>query len=169
MSIIRHYSQTSIVTSFHKQQAAQILSITSTTRSYIYKLLLALQAEAVLGLKNIRVATRFIELLLKSLPLRVVDAVNVVLNLNDHASILGDNSGEVLVILETLGLLERHGALLLSAAVELESILISVDVELDARPGGGDSGHRTLGSPVKVSELATVDAVAGVWDWLAML
>jgi hypothetical protein len=147
--------------SFYKQQAAQILSITSTTNP-ISNLLLALQAEAVLGLKNIRVATWLIELLLKSLPLRVVDAVNVVLNFNDHASVLGDDSGEVLVVLETLGLLERHGTLLLSAAVELEGILISVDVELDTRPGGGDSGHGTLGSPVIVAELAAVDAVASV-------
>lgn len=159
--IIRHQSN------FHCHFISQTASRSNIInyfnyRPNIYKLLLALQAEAVLGLKNIGVATRLIQLLLKSLPLRVVDAVDVVLNLNDHASVLGDNSGKVLVILKTLGLLEGHGALLLSTAVELEGVLISVDVELNARPGGGDSGHGALGSPVKVTKLATVDAVAGV-------
>lgn len=92
----------------------------------------------------------------------MVDSVNVVLNLKNNTSVLGNSSGEVLVILKTLGALEREVTLLLCAAVELEGILVRVDVDLDTGPRRGECSDGTLGAPVVVAELATVDSVAVV-------
>ena len=101
-------------------------------------------------------------MLLIAHPLRVVDSVNVVLNLKNNTSVLGNSSGEVLVVLKTLGALEREVTLLLCAAVELEGVLVRVDVDLDAGPRRGEGSDGTLGAPVVVAELATVDGVAVV-------
>ncbi|KAI6776511.1 hypothetical protein HG530_000456 [Fusarium avenaceum] len=126
-------------------------------------------AEGVLRLKNIRVATGLKELLLLTHPLRVVDTVNVVLNLKNDTSVLGDDTGEVGVILETLGLLQGEVTLLLSAAVELESVLVGVDVYLNSRPRGRQGCNRTLGAPIILAELATVDGVAVTLQILVVL
>lgn len=92
----------------------------------------------------------------------MVDTINVVLNLKNDTSVLGDCSREVLVILETLSALQREVTLLLRAAVELEGILVGVNVDLDARPCGRQTSNGTFGAPVVVTELATVDGEAGV-------
>jgi hypothetical protein len=101
-------------------------------------------------------------LLLITHPLRVVDAINVVLNLKNNTSVFGNSSREVLVVLETLSTLQREVTLLLRAAVELEGILVRVDVDLDARPRRGKACDRALSAPVVVAKLTTVNGVAVV-------
>lgn len=95
-----------------------------------------LNTEAIPSLENVRVIPRSKDLLLLPHPLRVVDAVNVILRLKNDAAVLGDRAREVLVVVDTLGGLERHGAVLEAAAVHLEGVLVGVDVDFDAGPLG---------------------------------
>lgn len=92
-----------------------------------------LQAESVLGLQHVGITTGLVNLLAAPHPLRMVDTINVVLDLEHDAAVPGNGTGE-LAALDALGLLERHGAVLAAARVHLEGVLVGVHVELDAGP-----------------------------------
>lgn len=63
--------------------------------------------------------------------------------------------------MQTLRLLERERAVLAAARVNLESLLLGEDVDLDAGPVAGEGGDGG-GAPVVGSVLGAVDDVAGV-------
>lgn len=67
-------------------------------------------------------------------PLRLIDGVDPVLDLEHDAAVLGDSPGEIGVVVKTLRLLERERAVLPVARVHLKRLLVRVDVELDSRP-----------------------------------
>ena len=56
----------------------------------------------------------------------------------------------------------RKHTVLTTAAIHLESLLISVDVELDTRPRAGQRSNGTRFTPVERAILITVDSVAVV-------
>lgn len=93
-----------------------------------------LHTEAVAGLHDVRVVAGAKDLLLLTSPAGLVDGINVVLDLEHDAAVLGNGAREVRVIVNALGLLERHGTVLAAARVHLEGLLVGVDVELDAGP-----------------------------------
>lgn len=111
-------------------------------------LITTLNAKAIPRLEHVWIPARTEDLLGSPHPLRVVDAVNVVLDLEHHAPVLGDRSGEVLVVIDALRLLEGQRAVLPAAAVDLEGVLVGVDVDLDAGPSGGDGGDGAVRAPV---------------------
>jgi hypothetical protein len=127
-------------------------------------LLVLIDAEAVAGLEDVGTISRAEDLLLLAAPGGVVDAVNVVLDLEDNAAVLGDDAGEVLVVLDALGLLEGEGAVLLGAAVDLEGVLVGEDVDADAGPGGGEGGDGAEGAPVEGAVGVAVDDEAVVCE-----
>ena len=71
----------------------------------------------------------------------MVNPIDPVLHLQHNTPVPRDNAREVRLVEEALALLERQAAVLLRAAVQLEGVLVGVDVELDAGPGGGDAGY----------------------------
>lgn len=68
--------------------------------------------EVVGCLKNVRVATRTEDVSLLSLPFRLVDGINPVLNLHNHASVLLDNTRLVSLVEKALSLLESGSSCL---------------------------------------------------------
>lgn len=81
-------------------------------------------------------------------PGRVVDAVDVILGLENDAAVLGNGAREVLVVEDALRLLERQNAAGTVAAVHLEGGLIGVHVDPDTGPLRGDGEDRAVGAPV---------------------
>jgi hypothetical protein len=71
---------------------------------------LCVDGELVSSLKNIWVVTRAKDISLLPLPLRLVDGINPVLNLHDHAAVLLDNTGLVSLVEEALSLLDSSGS-----------------------------------------------------------
>lgn len=71
---------------------------------------LLVHGELVGGLKNIWVVAGAEDVSLLSLPRGLVDSINPVLNLHDHASILLHNSGVASLVEETLSLLDSSGS-----------------------------------------------------------
>lgn len=125
-------------------------------------ILLLTHAEVVSRLQHIRITAGAEDLLRLAVPLRVVDAVDVVLHLEHHAPVLGDGAGEVGVVGQPLRLLEGEGAVLPVAAVHLEGVLVRVDVELDARPRRRDGRDGAVRAPVIVAERLSVHRPAVV-------
>lgn len=120
-------------------------------------------AKPITSLQHIRVITRSINLLLATLPLWLVDGVNPVLDLHHQAPVLGNRPREVRVVKQTLRLLERHRPVLAVAAVELVGLLIAVDVQLDAGPGGLQArDEAAVSAPVVRPVLLAVDEIAGI-------
>lgn len=102
-------------------------------------------------------------LLLVPAPGWIVDAVDVVLDLEDNASVLGNDAGEVFFVEEALGALEGQSAILLRAAVDLESILVGEYIDADARPVRPQGRNGAVGAPVVRGLGAAVDDEAVVW------
>lgn len=96
---------------------------------------LTLEAERVSGLQNIWITARLEQLLAVSHPLWVVDAIDIVLHFHHDTAILGDRTRKIGRAMKPLGLLQRNGTTLLSAAVKLKGVLVGVNVKLDSRPG----------------------------------
>jgi hypothetical protein len=71
---------------------------------------LCVDGELVSSLENIWVVTRAKDVSLLPLPLRLVDGINPVLNLHDHAAVLLDNTGLVSLVEEALSLLDSSGS-----------------------------------------------------------
>lgn len=130
-------------------------------------MLVLVDLEFVSRLEDVRVVAGAVNLALAAHPLRVIDAVNVVLDLHDNAAVLGDGAGEVLVVLEALRLLERDAAVHAVAAVDLEGLLVGEDVDLDAGPRGGEDGDGALGAPVVGAEVLAVNEIAVVCDFVS--
>lgn len=86
------------------------------------------------SLEDIRITTRSKNLLILASPFRMIDAVDPVLHFHDDAAEFLDRAGEIRVIVDTLGPLERDRAVLSVARVYLEGFLVRVDVDLDTRP-----------------------------------
>lgn len=122
----------------------------------------AVDAEAVACLENVRVTAGLVDLLAITSPSGLVDGVDPVLHLQDDAAILGDGTGEVRVVEETLGGLESHTAVLAIARVHLEGFLVRVDVELNTRPSGLQASDKAVGSPVVGAVLFAGHEPAGV-------
>ncbi len=53
-----------------------------------------------------------------------------------------------------------------AARVDLERFLVSVDVDLDAGPGGAEAGDGAFFAPVEGTELVSVGEEAGVYSCL---
>ena len=123
---------------------------------------LLVNAEGVLGVQDVRTILGTPDLLAVTSPLRVVDSVNPILDLHDEAAVLGDGTGELLVVVQTLSLLQSHGTVLTVARVELEGILVGKDIQSDTGPFGGKGSNGAFGLPVVVAEAATVSDVAGI-------
>lgn len=91
----------------------------------------------------------------------MVDPINIILHLHHDAAVLGHGARELAAdclatsamttttttvgtavgtTAQTLGLLEREGAVLAAARVHLEGVLVRVDVEADAGPGRRQAG-----------------------------
>lgn len=137
---------------------------------------LTLGGEDIVSLKSVSRVIGTEDLPLLALPLRLVDSINVVLDLHDNAAVLLDGAATAV---KTLGRLDRKRAclhistfssqylrikltILANAAVHLESLLIGVDINLDTRPRAEKRGNRTRFAPVEGTILVTVDGVAVV-------
>jgi len=116
------------------------------------------------------------DLLLVPPPRGLIDGIDPVLNLHHNASILGHQSTTALC---TLGRLVRDRActcisissmessqlqhtILAGTAVHLESLLIRVDIQLDARPLARQGSDGSRVDPVEDFTLVTIDNVAVV-------
>ena len=66
----------------------------------------------------------------------MIDAVDPLLHLNHDAPIFWDSPREIGFIDQALCLLERRSAILEVARVELDGLLVGVNIEPDAGPGG---------------------------------
>jgi hypothetical protein len=92
--------------------------------------------EDVARLQDVGVAAGPEDLLVLASPFRVVDGVDPIFHLHHETAVFGDRAREVGVVVETLRLLERQRAVLAVAGVHLERVLVGVDLDLDAGPGG---------------------------------
>lgn len=79
--------------------------------------------ELVGRLKNIWVVTRAEDVSLLSLPFRLVDGIDPVLDLHNHAAILLDNTGLVGLVEEALSLLDSSGSYSTDLAKSLSLII----------------------------------------------
>lgn len=122
--------------------------------------LVLVDLELVRRLEDVRIIAGPKDLAVAAHPLGVVDAVNVVLDLHDDAAVLGDDAGEVLVVLEALRLLDGDAAVHAVAAVDLKGLLVGKDVNGDAGPLGAQAGDGALGAPVIRAEVVAVDEEA---------
>ncbi len=92
-----------------------------------------LHTKGIRGLQDVRRATRLKEVLIVSPPLRMINSINPILNLQHQTAILGNCPRQFRCALISF---DRHGAVHAVAAVDLERILVGKDVELDTRPFG---------------------------------
>lgn len=140
----------------------------------------AVQREVVSRFKNIRVVTRAKDLPLIPLPLRLIDSINPVLDLHDDTAVLLNHTRVTGLVEETLGLLQRESAckeksaraepkvqtvrltILATTRVNLESLLVGPNVNLNSSERTGKCGDRPLFSPVIWSILIAVDQVASI-------
>ena len=65
-------------------------------------------------------------------------------------------------IMRTLRALQRHGPILPAAAIHLECLLVTIDIELDTGPRTPQSRNGALLAPIKGSFRFAVDKVGGV-------
>jgi len=95
----------------------------------------------------------------------MVDAIDPVLDLEYNASVLGDGPGEVLLVAkDSLGALQRERTVLAVARVQLDGVLVRVDVEPNAGPGGVDVEDSLVGVvPVALVGGVAVYEPAVVW------
>jgi len=118
-----------------------------------------IQTKNISRLQHIRISAGLKNLLTLPSPLRLIDRIDIILDFQNHATILLDRSWAIGDIEESLCRFERHGSVLPPAGVDLEGLLVGVNFELDPGPGGADACDEG-GTPVE--GLWAVGQVAGV-------
>ena len=101
-------------------------------------LYLPIQTKNISRFQHIRSTLRPKDLLALPPPLRMIDPINIVLNLHNHTAILLDDPRSILDVKKSLCGFEGHGSVLPAARVHLEGVLVGEDVDGDAGPGRGE-------------------------------
>lgn len=99
---------------------------------------LSIQPKNVSRFQHIRSTLRSENLLILPPPFRMIDPINIILDLHNHTSILLDDSRSILDVEKSLCGFEGYGAVLAAAGVYLEGVLVGEDVDGDSGPGRGE-------------------------------
>lgn len=126
---IRLHGRHSMITGHHLCLVSSH-TLSSNTYSTVNS---SFHTKGIRGLQDVRRTMRLKEVLIVSLPLRMIDTINPILHLHHQTAILGNCPRQVRGALTSF---DRHCAVHAVAAVDLERILVGKDVDLDTRPFG---------------------------------